>query len=88
VESASQQVGIEFISLSKMHFDERVLALLPQVMMVQHRSSGRLRDNRLTLAMVNPTTSLRSTTSAASSGRDDRARRTTEEDFRKFMNTT
>src|SRR5438270_41809 len=55
VESASQQVGIEFISLSKMNFDERVLALLPQVMMVQHKVIPvAFANNRLTLAMVNP----------------------------------
>src|SRR5205085_9614304 len=37
VESASQQVGIEFINLSKMQIDPRVLSLLPQTMMVQHK---------------------------------------------------
>src|SRR4051812_42495920 len=37
VESASQQVGIEFINLSKMQIDPRVLQLLPQAMLVQHR---------------------------------------------------
>src|SRR3954469_3528232 len=37
VESASQQVGIEFINLSKMQVDARVLELIPQTMCLQHR---------------------------------------------------
>src|SRR5262245_18022829 len=52
VEAASQQVGIEFISLAKMNFDERVLSLLPQTMMVQHKVIPvAFANNRLTLAM-------------------------------------
>src|SRR5438874_5449809 len=90
VESASQQVGIEFISLAKLNFDERVLALLPQTMMVQHKVIPvAFANNRLTLAMVNPNNII---------ALDDIRRVikgvmiepvvTTEEDFRKFMNTT
>src|SRR5574341_2633439 len=55
VETASQQVGIEFINLSKMNFDARVLSLLPQTMMIQHRVIPvAFANNRLTLAMTNP----------------------------------
>ena len=90
VESASQQVGIEFISLAKLNFDERVLALLPQTMMVQHKVIPvAFANNRLTLAMVNPNNII---------ALDDIRRVikgvmiepvvTTDEDFRKFMNTT
>src|SRR3954464_10571315 len=90
VESASQQVGIEFINLAKMNFDERVLSLLPQTMMVQHKVIPvAFANNRLTLAMVNPNNII---------ALDDIRRVikgvmiepvvTTDEDFRKFMNTT
>jgi type IV pilus assembly protein PilB len=55
LEAASQQVGIEYINLGKMNFDMRVLALLPQTMMLQHKVIPvAFANNRLTLAMVNP----------------------------------
>src|SRR5262245_61419207 len=55
VESASQQVGIEFINLSKMQVDARVLELIPQPMCLQHRVIPvAFANNRLTLAMTNP----------------------------------
>jgi type IV pilus assembly protein PilB len=90
VESASQQVGIEFINLSKLSLDPRVLELLPQTMMVQHKVIPvSFSNNRLTLAMVNPNNII---------ALDDIRRVikgvmvepvvVTEEDFRKFMNTT
>ncbi|MBI2682230.1 MAG: Flp pilus assembly complex ATPase component TadA [Acidobacteriales bacterium] len=90
VESASQQVGIEFINLNKLSLDPRVLELLPQTMMVQHKVIPvSFSNNRLTLAMVNPNNII---------ALDDIRRVikgvmvepvvVTEEDFRKFMNTT
>jgi type IV pilus assembly protein PilB len=90
VESASQQVGIEFINLAKMHFDSRVLALLPLPMMTEHRVIPiAFINNRLSLAMVNPNNII---------ALDDIRRIikgimiepvvTTEEDFKKFMSTT
>jgi type IV pilus assembly protein PilB len=90
VESASQQVGIEYINLSKMNFDVRVLGLIPQSMIQQHKMIPvAFANNRLTLAMVNPNNIL---------ALDDVRRIikgvmiepvvTTEEDYRKFMNTT
>ncbi|MBZ5568661.1 MAG: Flp pilus assembly complex ATPase component TadA [Acidobacteriia bacterium] len=90
VEAVSQQVGIEFINLAKMQFDARVLALLPQPMMVQHKVIPvAFINNRLSLAMVNPNNII---------ALDDIRRIikgvmiepvvTTEEDFRKFMSTT
>ncbi len=90
VEAASQQVGIEFINLAKMNFDARVLGLLPQTMMVQHHVIPvAFANNRLTLAMVNPNNIL---------ALDDVRRIikgvmiepvvTTDDDFRKFMNST
>ena len=87
---ASQQVGIEFINLAKMKFDERVLALLPETTMIQHRVIPvAYMNNRLTLAMVNPNNII---------ALDDIRRVvkgvmiepvvTTEDDFRKFMTGT
>ncbi|MDP9266702.1 MAG: Flp pilus assembly complex ATPase component TadA [Acidobacteriota bacterium] len=90
VEAASQQVGIEFIALSKLNFDVRVLQLLPQTMMLQHKVIPvAFANNRLTLAMTNPSNIL---------ALDDIRRIIkgvmiepvvmTEDDFRKFMNST
>ncbi len=90
VEAASQQVGIEYINLAKLNIDPRVLELLAQPMMVQHRIIPvAFMNNRLTLAMTNPNNIL---------ALDDVRRLIkgvmiepvviTEEDFRKFMNTT
>jgi len=90
VEQASQQVGIEYINLAKMNIDPRVLELLPQAMMVQHKMLPvAFCNNRLTLAMTNPNNIL---------ALDDIRRVikgvmiepvvVTEDDFRKFMNTT
>src|SRR5512135_918815 len=90
VEAASQQVGIEFINLSKMNFDARVLGLLPEPMMLQHKVIPvAFMNNRLTLAMTNPNNII---------ALDDIRRIikgvmiepvvTTEDDFKKFMGTT
>ncbi len=90
LEAASQNVGIEYINLGKMQFDTRVLALLPQPMMIQHKLIPvAFINNRLTLAMVNPNNII---------ALDDVRRLikgvmiepvvTTEDDFRKFMGTT
>ncbi len=55
VERASENVGIEFVSLSKLQFDARVLGLLPEQTLLQHKVLPiAFGNNRLTLAMVNP----------------------------------
>ncbi len=55
VESASTQVGIEYVALSKVQFDARVLSLLPEQTIVAHKVLPvAFANNRLTLAMVNP----------------------------------
>src|SRR5271157_902588 len=55
LDEANQQTGIEYINLAKLQFDPRVLKLLPQQMMQQHRVLPvAFSNNRLTLAMVNP----------------------------------
>ncbi len=89
LEQSNLQGGIEFINLAKLQFDPRVLALVPQVMMLQHKVIPvAYINNRLTLAMVNPNNIL---------ALDDLRRIikgvmiepviTTEDDFRKFMST-
>jgi len=90
LEEANKQAGIEFINLGKMQFDPRVLALLPQQLMIQHKVIPvAFINNRLSLAMVNPNNII---------ALDDIRRIikgvmiepvvTTEDDFRKFMTTT
>jgi len=90
LEAASQQVGIEFINLAKVQVDARVLALLPEPMMLQHKVIPvAFMNNRLTLAMTNPNNII---------ALDDIRRIIkgvmiepvvcTEDDFRKFMGTT
>ena len=90
LEEANRQVGIEYINLAKMNFDPRVLELVPLGMINQHKILPvAFANNRLTLAMVNPNNIL---------ALDDVRRVikgvmvepviTTEDDFRKFMNTT
>ena len=55
LDEANQQTGIEYINLAKLQFDPRVLKLLPQQVMQQHRVIPvAFSSNRLTLAMVNP----------------------------------
>jgi type IV pilus assembly protein PilB len=90
IEAVSHQVGIEFINLARMQFDARVLALLPQPMMMQHKVIPvAFINNRLSLAMVNPNNII---------ALDDIRRIIkgvmiepvviTEEDFKKFMGST
>jgi len=90
LEEANQQVGIEYIQLGKMKFDERVLTLLPQPMIQKHKVLPvGWANNRLTLAMVDPNNLL---------ALDDVRRMIkgamiepvvcTEEDFKRFMSTT
>jgi type IV pilus assembly protein PilB len=90
LEQATQHVGVDFINLSKLQIDPRVVALLPQQMMLQHRVIPvAFCNNRLTLAMVNPNNLI---------ALDDIRRIikgvaiepvvTTEEDLRKFMGST
>jgi len=55
LEEANAQTGIEYINLGKLQFDARVMKLLPQPLMVQHKVLPvAFSSNRLTLAMVNP----------------------------------
>ncbi|MFQ5927979.1 MAG: cyclic nucleotide-binding domain-containing protein, partial [Terriglobia bacterium] len=89
LEHASEQVGVDYINLSKLQFDARVLGLLPQQAILQHKVLPvAFANNRLTLAMVNPNNIL---------ALDDVRRFIkgvmvepvvcTEEEFKKFMTT-
>ncbi len=89
LEESNQATGIEYINLAKLQFDARVLGLLPQPMIMQHKVLPvAFSSNRLTLAMVNPNNLI---------ALDDVRRIvkgiiiepvvTSEEDFKRFMST-
>lgn len=90
LEDSNQQSGIEYINLSKLQFDARVLGLLPQQMILQHKVLPvAFGNNRLTLAMTNPNNLI---------ALDDVRRVikgviiepvvTSDDDFKRFMTTT
>jgi len=90
LEESNQQTGIEYINLHKLQFDARVLKLLPQQMLLEHKILPvAYVNNRLTLAMVNPNNLV---------ALDDVRRilkgvliepvATSEEDFKRFATTT
>ncbi len=90
LEESNQQTGIEYIHLAKLQFDPRVLGLVPQPMILQHKILPvAFSNNRLTLAMVNPNNLV---------ALDDVRRvvkgvmiepvATSEEDFKRFATTT
>jgi type IV pilus assembly protein PilB len=89
LEATSQHFGAEFVNIGRLQFDPRVLALLPQPLIQQHKVIPiSFCNNRLTLAMVNPNNLV---------ALDDVRRIikgvmiepvvTTEDDFKKFMTT-
>ncbi len=90
VELANRQVGIEFVNLSRVQIDPRVLTLLPPSLVAEHHVLPiAFCNNRLTLAMTNPNDIVAF----------DDVRRVikgvmvepaivTEDDFRKFLATT
>jgi len=89
LEESNQQAGIEYVNLRRLAFDPRVLSLLPQQMILQHKIlPAGFANNRLTLAMVNPNNLI---------ALDDVRRVikgviiepvvTSEEDFKQFMTT-
>ncbi len=90
LEDSNQQTGIEYINLAKLQFDPRVLGLLPQATLLQHKILPiAFSNNRLTLAMVNPNNLI---------ALDDTRRIikgvmiepvvTSEDDFKRFISTT
>ncbi len=55
LQAVNQRVGIEFVTLSRIRVDPRVLALLPQSVITHHKAIPiAYANNRLTLAMTNP----------------------------------
>jgi type IV pilus assembly protein PilB len=90
LEESNEQTGLEYVNLRRLQFDARVLGLLPQQMLLQHRIiPAGFANNRLTLAMVNPNNLI---------ALDDVRRLikgviiepvvTSEDDFKRFMSTT
>ena len=90
LEVASQQVGVEFINLSKMNIDPRVLELVPLTMVNQHKILPiAFCNNRLTLAMTNPNNILAlDDVRHVIKGVLIEPVVVTEDDFRRFMTTT
>jgi type IV pilus assembly protein PilB len=55
LERANQHVGVEYLNLARVKVDPRVLTLLPQALVSEHRVVPiAFCNNRLTLAMTNP----------------------------------
>jgi type IV pilus assembly protein PilB len=90
LEDSNEAAGIEYVNLRRLQFDARVLSLLPQQMLIQHKIlPAGYANNRLTLAMVNPNNLI---------ALDDVRRVlkgviiepvvTSEDDFKRFMTTT
>ena len=90
LERANQRAGVDFINLSKMKIDPRVLTLLPTALVTQHHVVPvSVCNNRLTLAMTNPNNVV---------AFDDVRRvikgvmiepvAVSDEDFRRFLSTT
>jgi type IV pilus assembly protein PilB len=87
---ANKHAGVDFVNLAKVQIDARVLALLPQPLILAHKVVPiAFANNRLTLAMTNPNNLVAF----------DDVRRTikgvliepaivTEDDFKRFMTTT
>ena len=56
LDAANRHAGIDFVSLARVKIDPRVLRLLPQALVNEHRIVPiSFANNRLTLAMTNPT---------------------------------
>src|SRR4051812_9425069 len=90
LEAANRNAGIEFVSLSRLKIDPRVLTLLPQPLVHAHKCVPiSFINNRLTLAMTDPNNIV---------AFDDVRRvlkgvmiepgAVSEEDFKRFINTT
>ena len=90
LDAANRHVGIDFVNLSRVKIDPRVLRLLPQPLVNEHKVVPiSFANNRLTLAMTNPSNVVAF----------DDVRRVikgvliepaviTEDDFRRFMSST
>ena len=56
LDAANRHIGVDFVNLSRVRIDPRVLRLLPQALVNEHKVVPiSFANNRLTLAMTNPT---------------------------------
>jgi type IV pilus assembly protein PilB len=87
LEDATKQVGIDFVSLQKSNFDPRVVGLLPQNLIMQHKVVPvAFVNNAVTLAMVNPSNLVAfDDVRRYIKGAIIEPRVCTEDDFRRFM---
>ena len=90
LEEATRQVGIEFVTLQKANFDPRVVGLLPQSLILLHKVIPIAHvNNAVTLAMVNPSNLVAfDDVRRYVKGAIIEPRVCTEEDFRRFMETS
>jgi type IV pilus assembly protein PilB len=87
---ANRHAGVDFVNLSKVQIDARVLALLPQALIVAHKVVPiAFANNRLTLAMTNPNNLVAfDDVRRAIKGVLIEPAIVTEDDFKRFMATT
>ena len=90
LEDATKQVGIDFVSLQKSNFDPRVVGLLPQSLIMLHKVVPvAYVNNAVTLAMVNPSNLVAfDDVRRYIKGAIIEPRVCTEDDFRRFMETS
>ena len=87
---ANRHAGVDFVNLSKVQVDARVLALLPQPLILAHKVIPiAFANNRLTLAMTNPNNLVAfDDVRQAIKGVLIEPAIVTEDDFKRFMTTT
>ena len=90
LEDATKQVGIDFVNLQKSNFDPRVVGLLPQSLIMLHKVVPvAYVNNAVSLAMVNPSNLVAfDDVRRYIKGAIIEPRVCTEEDFRRFMETS
>src|SRR5688572_14401951 len=90
LEDATKQVGIEYVNLFKSNFDPRVVGLLPQSLVSLHKVVPiAYVNNAVTLAMVNPSNLIAfDDVRRYIKGAIIEPRVCTEDDFRRFMETS
>jgi type IV pilus assembly protein PilB len=87
---ANRHAGVDFVNLAKVQIDPRVLALLPQPLILAHKVIPiAFANNRLTLAMTNPNNLVAfDDVRRAIKGVLIEPAIVTEDDFKRFMTTT
>ncbi len=90
LQRANEQVGVDFLNLSRLQIDPQVLKLIPQSIMAEHQVVPvAFTNNRLTLAMTNPNNVLAfDDVRRVVKGVAIEPAAITEDDFRRFLSST